>query len=118
MQTAAGQSGAETHAVRAEPRGERAPIRKASWTSMAFRSILSKILAQLGGRPGALCALTVGPPRGLHLNETRERTGFFPGPFSLALLLFFSHLGSLGGLLLLKYLVLPNLINKLNASGK
>lgn len=96
-----------------KPVGERVPIRKAPGTSRALRSILSKILAQLGGQPGAPWgskggrrALAVGPALGLHLNETSENGLFFPGPFSLALLLFFSHFWRV----LLKYLVLSNLV--------
>lgn len=122
MQTAAGQSGARNNYMLCvqKPVSERVRNRKVSGTSTAFRSILSKILALLGGRSGALwgskgeAVLTVGPPLGLHLNETSENGLLFPGALLPGPAIVFSHFG----VILLKYSVLPNLVINLMLQEK
>lgn len=69
-------------------------IRRVSNISRSFRSIISKIPAELRGRPGALCGsrgeagLAAGASLNPYLNEESEIGVYCPGPFSPPLFFF------------------------------
>lgn len=92
---------------------------RVSGTSMAFKSIVSKIPDELGGRPGAPwrtrgeAVLAAGPPFTFTVGETSETGLFFLGQFSPSLSLLSCLWGK--GTVLIKVLGSSRSCNKLDA---